>query len=220
MFLVFVVSYWFWFGDVELELKTKNYNKKPTTKNYLSSIMFEPTQPSSFLNPDRVIGRLDIAKGMTVADFGAGSGFYTVSLARVVGDTGKVYAIDIQKGHLDLVKSKAQIEHLLQIETVWADLELSEGSHLKPDSVDLVVVSNILFQVEKKESVLREAYRVLKPGGRVAVVEWDEAPFSGGPASEMRVAKRLVVDWLDRAGFRLDREFEAGSHHYGLLYRK
>ncbi|MFY9462463.1 MAG: methyltransferase domain-containing protein [Candidatus Sungiibacteriota bacterium] len=173
-----------------------------------------------FLHPERTIGRLDVKKGMTVADFGAGSGFFTIALARLVGESGKVYAIDIQKFSLDLIKSKAHIENLLNIETVWADLELPQGSHLPAESVDLVVISNILFQSEKKLEVMREAYRVLKPQGRIAVIEWDETPFAGGPPAEMRIAKRAAQSLLGQAGFILDREFEAGSHHYGLLYRK
>src|SRR3989344_7527801 len=140
--------------------------------------MFESTaQPVSFLNPDRVVGLLEIKKGMVAADFGAGAGFYTIPLARLVGDTGAVYAVNIQKDGLDLIKSKAALEHLLQVQSVWADLELPNGSHLKADSVDVVVISNILFQVEKREAVVAEAYRALKPGGHVLVVEWHETPF-------------------------------------------
>lgn len=172
------------------------------------------------MHPERVVSHLEVQKGMVVADFGAGAGFYTIPLARLVGEIGKVYAIDIQKTSLDLIKSKAQLERLLNVETVWADLELSEGSRLPVGSVDVVIVSNILFQVEKKLEVLQEAYRVLKPRGRIAVVEWDETPFPGGPPVEYRVSKRLVQSLLAKTGFGLDREFEAGSHHYGLLYRK
>lgn len=173
-----------------------------------------------FLHPERTIGRLDVKKGMTAADFGAGSGFFTVALARIVGETGKVYAIDVQKSSLDFIKSKAHIENLLNIETVWADLEFPQGSHLPAESVDLVIVSNILFQAEKKLEVMREAYRVLKAQGRIAVIEWDEASFPGGPPADMRVDRRAAQSLLREAGFVLDREFEAGSHHYGLLYKK
>lgn len=173
-----------------------------------------------FLHPERTIGYFDVKNGMTVADFGAGSGFFTMAMARIVGESGKVYAIDIQKPSLDLIKSKAHIENLLNIETVWADLELPQGSHLPAQSVDLVVVSNILFQVENKLEVFREAHRVLKAQGRIAVIEWDETPFPGGPPVEMRIAKREAQSLLGQAGFILDREFETGSHHYGLLYKK
>lgn len=173
-----------------------------------------------FLHPERAVARLDIKKGMTVADFGAGSGFFTIAAARLVGENGKVYSIDIQKSSLDLIKSKASIENLLNIETVWADLELPQGSHLPSGAVDLVIISNILFQVEHKLEVMREAYRILKSQGKLAVIEWDETPFPGGPPVEMRIAKRAAQSLLVTAGFLSDREFEAGSHHYGLLYRK
>ncbi|MBI2639475.1 MAG: methyltransferase domain-containing protein [Candidatus Sungbacteria bacterium] len=178
------------------------------------------SQPTSFLNPERVVSYLEVIKGMHVADFGAGAGFYTLPLARRVGEEGKVFAFDVQKRALDLVKSRARLEHLLNVETVWADLELSEGTHLPAESVNLVVISNILFQVEKKFEVLMEAHRILKIGARVAVIEWDETPFPGGPPSDMRLNKRAVQSFLSRAGFSYDREFEAGSHHYGLLYKK
>lgn len=173
-----------------------------------------------FLHPERAIGQLDIKKGMTVADFGAGSGFFTIAAARLVGEEGKMYAIDIQKENLEVIKSKAKTENLLNIETVWADLELPRGSHLVAESVDLVVISNILFQVDKKAEVMREAWRVLKPRAMIAVIEWDETPFSGGPSAELRIPKRNAVSLLVSAGFTLDREFEVGSHHYGLMYKK
>jgi len=178
------------------------------------------SQPASFLNPERVIGYLEVTKGMTAADFGAGAGFYTLPLARKVGEDGKVFAFDIQKQALDLIKSKARLEHLLNIETVLADLELPEGAGLPAGSVNLVIISNILFQVEKKAEVLQEAYRILKTGGEIAVIEWDETQFLGGLPAEMRVGKRFAQSLLSRAGFSYDKEFEAGSHHYGLLYKK
>ena len=175
---------------------------------------------NGFLNPALIVQELDLKPGETVADFGAGAGHFTIPMARAVGHNGKIYAIDLQKHALNLTKSKAKIEHLLNIDYVWADLEMSFGSKLKDSSVNFVMISNILFQAEKRFEVIKEAYRVLKPDGRMAVFEWDQSNFSGGPPVHLRVppiqAKTLAQD----AGFIFEREFNAGSHHYGFLFKK
>lgn len=173
-----------------------------------------------FLHPERILKYLDIRPGMSVADFGAGGGYFSIPAARLVGENGKVYAIDIRKSSLDFIKSKANLEHLLNIETVWADLELTKGSRLLDNAVDLVIIANILFQSEKKREVIREAWRVLRSGGRLATLEWDETPFPVGPPLVLRVQKSVAKHLADEAGFELEKEFEAGSHHYGLLFRK
>lgn len=175
---------------------------------------------SGFLNPDHIISRLNILPGMGVADFGCGSGHYTIPAARRVGDSGRVYAIDIQKQNIELVTSRINLEHLLQIEPVWADLEAPQGSRLEPSSVDYVIIANILFQVEKKREILAEAERILKPGGALAILEWDETPFPAGPPQERRMSKRTVQSLTESAGFSIEKEFDAGSHHYGLLFKK
>lgn len=161
-----------------------------------------------------------------MADFGAGHGFFTIPMARVVGGNGKVYAIDIQKSVLDIIRAKAKVEHLLNIEPVWADLDEIGGSLLKDDFIDFVTVANILFQTEKKEMIMREAYRILRQGGRMAVVEWDlqeniePSKYRVGPPPDLRIKKETVKNLALQAGFKLDREFSAGSHHYGLLFKK
>ena len=173
-----------------------------------------------FLHPERVISNFNIKSGSMAADFGAGAGFFSLPLARTVGDQGKVFAIDIQKDALALIASKARMEHLLNLEVVWGDLEIPNGSRLPDASIDFVIISNILFQVEQKGAIFQEAYRVIKPGGKCAVIEWDEIQFPGGPSAEMRIPKRLVQSLANSVRFIPDREFEAGSHHYGLLYKK
>lgn len=173
-----------------------------------------------FLHPERIVGYFEIRPGMIVADFGAGGGYFSIPLARLVGEHGKVYSIDVQKPALDLIRSKAEIEHLRNIETVWADLELAQGSRLASSSCDLVVVSNILFQVQNKAAVISESSRVLKSGGRLVILEWDEMPFSGGPPQDLRVSKSLAKRLAAEGGFQIGKEFEAGSHHYGLMFVK
>lgn len=173
-----------------------------------------------FLQPERIVARLDIRPGMVVADFGAGSGYFSIPAARKVGENGKVYAIDIQPHAVDLIRSRANLEHLRNIETVWADLERPQGSHLPDNAVDFVIVANILFQAEAKSEVFKEARRVLRTGGQLAVLEWDETPFPAGPPMTLRTPKAGVKRMAGEVGLELEKEFDAGSHHFGLLFIK
>lgn len=184
------------------------------------------TPASSFLEPERIVKNLGIEKGDYVADFGAGHGYFTIPLAKAVGGDGKVYAIDIQKPVLDIIRSRAKLDHLLNIETVWADLDQPGGSKLKDKFLEFVIIASILFQAENKVGLFHEAHRILHEKGRLAVIEWDEtqtppAARAGlGPPLAMRIPKEQVKLWAGQAGFSFDREFEAGTHHYGLIFRK
>lgn len=202
----------------------KSMNTPPTKTTPPSESDSSPLPLSSgtggFLQPERIVARLDIRPGMVVADFGAGSGYFSIPAARKVGENGKVYAIDIQPHAVDLIRSKANLEHLRNIETIWADLERPQGSHLPDNAVDFVIVANILFQAEAKSEVFKEARRVLRTGGYLAVLEWDETPFPAGPPMTLRTPKAGVKRMAEEAGFELEKEFDAGSHHYGLLFKK
>ncbi len=191
----------------------KSADKK--TRDYSTS-----SASGGFLHPERILGHIDIRPGMVVADFGAGGGYFSIPAARKVGERGKVYAMDIQKQAIDLVQSRASLEHLLNIDTVWADLEREKGSRLHSDVADVVIVANILFQAEKKKTILEEAWRVLRPGGHLAVIEWDATPLAAGPSKGMRVPRELAENLSLECGFELEKEFEAGSHHYGLWFKK
>ena len=173
-----------------------------------------------FLHPERIVSYFGLKSGMSVADFGAGHGHFTIPMARLVGQEGKIYALDIQKNTLEVVRAKAKLEHLLNIETIWADIELPQGSKLPDASLDLVLAANIMFQAEVKDAIINEAKRVLKSGGKLALIEWDETPFPGGPSNDLKFSKEMAKKLAGSVGFEIDREFEAGSHHYGLVFRK
>jgi len=174
----------------------------------------------AFVRPEEAIKNFGLEPGMMVADFGCGSGHYSLAAAKIVGDLGKVFAIDVQKELLESVKSAARLNNLNNIEFVWADLESSEGSRLNPDSIDLVIVSNILFQAENRPAVAKEAFRILKNKGRLAVIEWSESFGNLGPRSEDIVKKDEAKKIFMEQGFVLEKEFEPGDHHYGLIFAK
>lgn len=193
----------------DMEGTTAQNNTSSATANALGA---------SFLDPAATVNFFDLKSGDSVADFGCGAGFFVIPVARAVGSAGRVYAIDIQKEMLAALRAKAQTANLLNVDYIWADLEEPSGSHLKDGSVDFVVIANILFQAPDKLQILREAFRILKPAARVAVIEWDESV--SGPPLPMRISRTQVSEFSKNAGLLLVRELEVGSHHYGMLFIK
>jgi len=173
-----------------------------------------------FADPKRNIGQFNLEEGMEVADFGAGAGYLAVEAADVVGKTGNVYVIDIQQELLTKSKHYAKEHHLESIKFIHGDLEKENGSTLSNESVDVVIISNLLFQVEKKAEVLREAHRILKNGGRVLIVDWCESFGGVGPQPEHVISETDVKKIAEGEGFTHIADIDAGSYHYGLIFRK
>ncbi|OHA17556.1 MAG: hypothetical protein A2836_03590 [Candidatus Taylorbacteria bacterium RIFCSPHIGHO2_01_FULL_45_63] len=173
-----------------------------------------------FTDPQKNIEALGLAPGMHVADLGAGSGFYVLEAAKRVGDSGRVYAVDVQKDLLQKIKNRAGLEHLFNIEVIWGNVEKIGGTKLKEGSMDLVIASNILFQVEAKNDFIGEAKRILKPKGRVFLIDWSDSFGGMGPAKEAVVLPKDARRLFEAGGFVFEREIKAGDHHYGLVFKK
>lgn len=172
-----------------------------------------------FLQPEAAVNALDLLPGMQVADFGCGPGHWTLALADKIGRSGKLFAFDIQPSVLEAVRSQAKQRHIQNIEAVQADLEAVDGSKLKDGILDFVLIANILIQAEKPEQVIKEALRILKKNGRCAVIEWDSEGVYAGPPAASRISRQKTEALFRDAGFRFDKEFSAGSHHYGLIFK-
>lgn len=173
-----------------------------------------------FLNPEQVLNQLELANSMMAADFGCGVGGWAIPLANKLKD-GRVYAIDIQEDALSALKMRADMAKVNNIKPVKADLEgglKGPGSLIQNNLLDLVLMTNLLFQAKNKKTIIGEAKRILRPGGQLLVVDWKlEAKM--GPEGG-RISPSEVKELAKSLDFVLDREIEAGSHHYGLLFRK
>ncbi|MDP3988652.1 MAG: methyltransferase domain-containing protein [bacterium] len=173
-----------------------------------------------FVVPEETVRRLPIREGQVIADFGCGTGIWSLAMARLVGDHGRIIALEVQKNLLEALERTAQESGITHIETVWADLDEPEGSRLAHESVDGVLVANSLFQFENKAEMVREAYRVLKHGGWCAVVDWTESFGGLGPAPDHVVTADEARVLFASQSFVFNSMFTTGAHHYGVLFKK
>ncbi len=174
----------------------------------------------NFSNPEKNIEHLNLKEGAVVADFGSGSGHYVLPISNIVGDSGKVYAVDIQKSLLMKLQKDITQKSIKNIETVWGDVENVGGSKLRASSLDAVVASNILFQVDSKSGFVHECNRVLKPGGKVLLVDWSESFGGIGPQPQSVVDEETAKKLFEQGGFALKESMSAGNHHYGMIFIK
>jgi len=172
----------------------------------------------TFLEPEKIIEQIDLKQDWHAAEFGCGQGGFTIELARAL-PKGIVYALDIQEEPLSALIGRARPEGLSNIKTIECDLEEPKGSTLQDNSLDLVLVTNILFQSDKKEEMLKEARRILKPKGKIVVVDWKkDSPF--GP-EEGRVALEEIEKMMRlKLDIRLVKEIEADTYHWSAIFEK
>jgi len=174
----------------------------------------------NFSNPKRSIEQFALEPGMEVADFGAGSGHLAVEAAEAVGEEGTVYVIDIQRDVLTKATHLAKEHHLDRLVFIRSDLETPNGSTLETESVDAVIVSNILFQLENKQGVLEEVQRILRPDGRLLLVDWRDSFGGIGPQPEHVVQEQEAREMTEKAGLVFLSDIDAGAYHYGMIFQK
>jgi ubiquinone/menaquinone biosynthesis C-methylase UbiE len=149
------------------------------------------------LQVDRVVAALDLTPGMRVADLGAGTGVFAIPMARAVGGNGKVYALDIDSGLLAIVAEKADAERLGNVDTIVAG-QTEPGL---PEPVDLIFICDTLHHLPEQGSYVRQLPKLLRPGGRVAIIDFAEGKWPEGH-EEFTITPPQVDGWMEAAGFR------------------
>ncbi len=172
-----------------------------------------------FADPVKILQNFGIAESMIIVDLGAGSGFYSLAAAKMA-PTGKVYAVEVQKDFLTTLKTKAQTEHLNNIEGIWGDIEKIGGTKLADGVADVAIVSNVLFLSLSKKKLLEETWRILKRGGRVLFIDWSDSSSTLGPKSDRVLLPDKARGLFETEKFIYDRDIPAGAHHYGMIFKK
>lgn len=174
----------------------------------------------TFADPSAIVDQLTIELGSKVADFGCGSGFFSFEFAKRVGADGAVHAFDIMPSALESVASRAKILNLSNITVKRANLERENGSGLDPNSMDWVVIKDILFQNKNKDVILREVSRVLKSGGHAILMEWNPKESLVGPDVALRVSPDQLRTLVEAVSLAVEKELNVGGFHYAFLVKK
>jgi SAM-dependent methyltransferase len=165
--------------------------------------------------PQQVVEKLALAPGAAVADIGAGSGYFSVRFARAVGPQGTVFAADIDKGLIAYLVNRAAKEGLDNLKPLHGR---PNDPLLPPASVDLVFICDVIHHIENREPYYAKLARALRPGGRLAIVDFYQRELPVGPPPAMKIARTDLIAELEQAGFALREEFDFLPHQYFLIF--
>jgi len=175
----------------------------------------------ALIDVEHVLNKAKIGDKMKVADLGCGSmGRYVFGASKLVGKHGKVYAVNILKTALETIGRIARQNNINNIETVWSDLEVFNATKIEPNSLDVSLLINTLYQSNKRVEIIRETIRLTKKNGIIIVVEWKNSASPFGPPVEARVDKDVLIKGCKKLGLKLEEDFFIGQYHYGLIFLK
>jgi len=170
-----------------------------------------------FEQPEKVLDALNIRPGMTVADVGAGNGYFTLRLARRVKDTGRVFAVDIQQAMLDLLRDNRDRASLKNIELV---LGTPTDPRLPPTAVDLALLVDVYHEFQQPDEMVAGIRASLKPDGVLVLVEYrgEDPSVPIKPEHKMSVAQ--VLREIEPMGFRLRKKLDFLPWQHIFIFEK
>lgn len=171
------------------------------------------------LEIDEVVRRIGLQPGDLVADMGAGTGIFSVSLARAVGRTGTVFAVEIDPGFLPMIEQKAVDGAVGNVQTVLGEFE---DPRLPRRDIDVAFFHDVLHHIEGRQAYLQTTARYMAPGSRIVVVDYHgehpRAPHRDQP--ELLITLRQVRDWMAAAGYDLTQEFDLFEEKFFVVFTK
>ena len=168
-----------------------------------------------FLNPQQILKNIPLKEDMTACDFGSGSGGWVLPLSKEL-KSGMVYAVDVLESAVSALNGRISGEKIFNIKTIQADVE--RGVNIKDKYFDLVLMTNLLFQVENRDFVMKEAGRVLKSGGMLLIVDWNKNASIGSGEGRLSLEEAVLLG--EGNGFKKGKEIPCGSFHWGVLLIK
>jgi ubiquinone/menaquinone biosynthesis C-methylase UbiE len=173
------------------------------------------------LDSNRVLSTIGLKKGDTFLDAGCGDGYMSLAASKIVGDEGKVYAVDVWEESINAFKEKIESDNIKNIEASVANI--TQKIPVDDESIDILYIGNVLHgfvENNEVESVMREIQRVIKQGGSFAVVEFKKEESTHGPPLQVRITPEDVEEIVKNYGFIVKEVKEVGTYHYTIISTK
>jgi len=163
-----------------------------------------------------ILKKIRVHEGKVVADLGCGgAGHFIIPAGKWVGKKSRVL-----RSALEEVSKKARLMGIKNIKTIWSNLEIPGSTKLSDNELDIAFLINILFQSKEDKNIMTEAARILKPGGKLLVIDWNSTRVPFGPPLVDRVDPNEIKEIAKTLGLKIMDEFDAGKFHFGLIFKK
>ena len=169
-----------------------------------------------FLSPKKIIQELDLKSGDIIADFGCGNGAFILEISPLLGNEGKIFAIDNHLNILDKLHKEKEKKFLDNLEIIYNDL--TESVYIEDGVCDFVLLANILHEIEKDklEKVITEAKRILKDNSYLVVIDWKEKEHILNQKRNI-LKEEEILALLGKYNFEIKRHLGAGDFHYAFM---
>jgi len=181
----------------------------------LKAKMFNKKASAPRNKPNQIIETIGLKSGQVIADIGSGGGYFTLRFAEIVGEEGKVYAVDTDEKLLEFVKNSAKQKGMNNIITVLAKDKLE----LPKESLNFVFMRNVTHHISNRVSYFKNLKKFLKPYGKVVIIEYKKGKlFTFRWIFRHYVSKETIVQEMEKAGYVLEKEFDFLPEQHFTIY--
>ncbi len=174
-----------------------------------------------FLDPQKIVQQIGLLPEMHIVDIGSGIGTFAIAMSPYIGTTGHIFALDILPDVITRLSNDLRERGIMNITPIVGDIEHSNGIIIDTGIIDMVFCSNVFFQISDKQGALREIARLLKPNGKLVIIDWIDS-FSGmGPHRDSIISPNEITNLVTMSGFAHVSDLgSTGDHHYGKIFQK
>jgi cyclopropane fatty-acyl-phospholipid synthase-like methyltransferase len=201
-----------WAQDTKPRSHAEMHRLHQDPKAYIA--MLEDPGRDEYQKPEQVMAALGLRPGEVIADIGSGSGYFTLRLAAHLGQSGRVYGVDVDPALVRHLNRRVRDAGLRNVHALLAEPD----DPLLPEPVDRFLIVNTWHHIENPAGYLARMREVLKPGGQVIMIDFHKKDLPVGPPLDMKIAREDLIEQMKASGFHLVKEHTFLPYQYFLVF--